>query len=66
MAVADAMIDPQPDFDVAVSFLQRWSPGGPWVLTAINPGGKAIRTLAFVELRRGRRIRLRWSLAMLP
>jgi len=49
MAAADAMIDPQSDFDVAVDFLQRWMPGGPWVLTAINPRDRGIQTLAFIE-----------------
>jgi len=46
MAAADAMIEPQSDFDVAVDFLKRWMPGGPWVLTAINPSGKGIQTRA--------------------
>lgn len=29
-----------PDTGAAVSFLTRWAPGGPWVLTAIVPDGK--------------------------
>ncbi len=38
---------PQPDNDQAASFLRRWAPDGPWVLTAIRPDRKAIATQTF-------------------
>lgn len=38
----------QPRYDDSISFLRRWAPGGPWVLTAIEieprPGEKQPRT----------------------
>jgi len=61
MAVADAIIDPQPDFDAAISFLQCWAPGGPWVLTAINPIDRGIQTLAVVDPERLRDTLTGWS-----
>jgi hypothetical protein len=38
---------PQPNTEEAVSFLEKWSPDGPWVLTAINPENKNISTKTF-------------------
>jgi len=55
------MTDPHPDIHAATSFLQRWMPGGPWVLTAINPLGKGIHTLAVVEPDRLRNSLAYWS-----
>ena len=55
------MIDPRPDFDAAMDFLQRWAPGGPWVLTAINPRDKGIQTLACVDPDRLRNTLAHWS-----
>lgn len=31
----------------ALNFLQKWTPGGPWVLTAISPEGRGIETRTF-------------------
>jgi len=36
-----------PRYDLSVDFLQRWCPGGPWVLTAISVDKKAIETRTF-------------------
>ena len=33
-----------PRYDLSVDFLQRWQPGGPWVLTAISTDKKGIET----------------------
>jgi hypothetical protein len=38
---------PKPDNAAAVSFLRRWAPQGPWVLTAIRPDRKSIDTQSF-------------------
>ena len=61
MAATDEMIDPQPDLDAAVEFLKKWTPGGPWVLTAINPRDKGIQTLAVVDPDRLRNTLAYWS-----
>lgn len=37
------------DFKAAVEFLERWRPGGPWVLTAISVDQKKISTATFRE-----------------
>ncbi len=37
----------EPDVDVAIQFLQRWSQQGPWVLTALDPDRGFIRTKGF-------------------
>lgn len=36
-----------PRHDLSVEFLQRWLPGGPWVLTAISVDKKGIETRTF-------------------
>jgi hypothetical protein len=36
-----------PDNDAALDFLQRWSPEGPWALTAIKPDKKSIQGKLF-------------------
>ena len=36
-----------PDYDASIAFLQRWSPEGPWVLTAIDTERKSIATRTF-------------------
>jgi hypothetical protein len=36
-----------PDNDVALEFLRKFHPNGPWVLTAINPDRKGIETRTF-------------------
>lgn len=41
------MPPPSPDNQAVSDFLQRWSPGGPWLLTAIQPDRKAIETRTF-------------------
>ena len=61
MAATDQMIDPLPNLAAAIDFLQRWMPGGPWVLTAINPRDKGIQTLAFVDPDRLRDTLAHWS-----
>lgn len=38
-----------PNPDEAASFLERWRPGGPWVLTAIPPEGGATRTVTLAD-----------------
>ena len=38
---------PNPDNAAAVEFLERWAPGGPWVLTAIALDKKTILTRTF-------------------
>lgn len=38
-----------PDYDVSLDFLQKWSPGGPWVLTAVSLDKKSIQTLTFSD-----------------
>lgn len=38
---------PQPNNTAAINFLKRWSPLGPWVLTAIQTDRKAIATKTF-------------------
>ena len=47
------------DFPTQVSeaqdFLNRWAPGGPWVLTAINPERKGIDTKTFTDARKAQR-----------
>ena len=40
-------IQPQPNNEAALGFLKRWSPSGPWVLTAIQTDRKAITTKTF-------------------
>jgi hypothetical protein len=35
------------DLDLAVSFLERWEPDGPWLLTAIEPDSGRIETRRF-------------------
>lgn len=37
----------QPDSGAAVTFLQRWAPDGPWVLTAVQVDRKKIETRTF-------------------
>jgi P4 family phage/plasmid primase-like protien len=37
----------RPDTGAAVAFLERWLPGGPWVLTAINPDGGGLEADTF-------------------
>ena len=37
----------EPKYDRSVEFLQRWCPGGPWVLTAISLDKKSITTATF-------------------
>ena len=37
------------DNAAALDFLERWSPGGPWILTAIAPDRKSIDTATFTE-----------------
>ncbi len=44
---------PEPDTDAAVDFLERWTTGGPWVLTAIGVD-RSIETLTFREPERAR------------
>ena len=61
MAATDQMIDPRPNLAAAIDFLQRWTPGGSWVLTAINPLGKGIQTFAFVDPVRLRNTLAYWS-----
>ena len=41
------MATPQPDYTVAIDFLQRWNPQGPWIITAIDPNKKGIDTASF-------------------
>lgn len=41
------MTKPLPDNTAAVTFLQKWSGNGPWVLTAIHPDRKSIDTKTF-------------------
>jgi len=43
-AIPDAAL---PDSASALGFLERWCPGGPWVLTAIRPDRKAVATATF-------------------
>lgn len=38
---------PTPDTSAALTFLHRFRPGGPWVLTAIQPDRKGIETRTF-------------------
>jgi hypothetical protein len=38
----------KPDNAAALEFLERWAPGGPWVLTAIQVDRKAIATRTFL------------------
>ena len=61
MAATDQMIDPRPNLAAAIDFLQRWTPGGSWVLTAINPRDKGIQTLAVVDPDRLRNTLAHWS-----
>lgn len=37
------------DLPSAVSFLQRWEPDGPWLLTAIKPDSREIETRRFTD-----------------
>lgn len=37
------------DTPAALDFLERWEPGGPWVLTAIRPDRKSIDTATFTD-----------------
>ena len=39
----------QPNNEAALDFLERWQPGGRWVLTAIAPDKKSIQTRSFHE-----------------
>ena len=39
----------EPNYAASITFLQRWTPGGPWVLTAIVPDRKGIDTATFVD-----------------
>ena len=43
-AKADLSVVPAPDTPAALDFLERWRPGGPWVLTAIRQDKKGIET----------------------
>lgn len=45
----DGAAAPEPRTDLALDFLERFRPGGPWVLTAIQPDRKAIETRTFRE-----------------
>ena len=38
-----------PRTDEAISFLQKWNPDGPWVLTAISPAQEGIVTKTFTK-----------------
>jgi len=40
-----------PNYEASLKFLQRWRPGGPWVLTAISLDKKSIETRTFREER---------------
>jgi hypothetical protein len=51
-----------PDTEAAVGFLVRWSPGGPWVLSAIEPDGdNVIETRTFREEAAARKWIDRWQ-----
>ena len=39
----------KPDTTAPVAFLRKWSPVGPWVLTAIIPEGGKTFTMTFDE-----------------
>jgi hypothetical protein len=41
------MPDPLGDVNLAVAFLDRWEPDGPWLITAIKPDSRAIETRRF-------------------
>jgi len=38
-----------PNYSVSVSFLQKWIPGGPWILVAIDPAKKGLEAGTFGE-----------------
>lgn len=43
------MGNPEPNNRAAVDFLQWWRPGGPWVLTAIEPDSRGTNTTTFSD-----------------
>lgn len=47
------MASPAPQNDIAVEFLLKWLPEGPWVLTAIQTDRKSIDTRTFRPSQRG-------------
>jgi len=49
-----------PDTDAALDFLKHWQPGGPWVLSAIEPDGP-IQTRTFHDFFSAKRWIERWQ-----
>jgi hypothetical protein len=47
MSESSSTVSPQPDTEAAIKFLQMFEPEGPWVLTAIPPHRKGIKTSTF-------------------
>ncbi len=42
-------MNPSADYKQSADFLERWKPGGPWVLTSIHPDQKKIATATFLK-----------------
>jgi hypothetical protein len=47
VASAEVAAAVRPSYAASLDFLRRWSPAGPWVLTAIEPDRKGIETRTF-------------------
>ncbi len=50
---ASPVANVSPDYTASLDFLQRFRPGGPWVITAIRPGHKGAPTQTFYAIRPG-------------